>query len=752
MFRTLVACGLMAFACTGFALAQDGLFSGAQADRGGVLFNDECAACHTVRHAANLMVSRGGDTLFPDFHAKLSATMPPFSADKPEPQGYVDILAYLTRELGAREGASDATLHSPAFRAARIPSAASVVASISQAPEQLEWHNWRGPLDGTGYSAADQIDASNVKSLRTAWRWSSSGMGPSPEARNTTTPLMVDGSLYLTAGLTRNVVSLDAKTGEMLWMWRPNEDEARFENAPRKGAGRGVAYWTDGKADRRIFTVTPGFHLAALDAATGRPIARFGSQGQVDLMAGLRGVPKEGLPDIGNSSPPLVVGDIVVVGPAHEIGLRPKSNGNVKGDVRAYDARTGRLVWTFRTIPAKGDPGYETWTAGAAEYSGNAGVWAPMSADPTTGLIYLPVEASTNDVYGGARQGQNLYSSSLVALEAKTGKVRWSRQLVHHDIWDWDVPAIPILADVPRDGRTIPAVLQITKQGFVFAFNRHTGEPLWPIEERAVPQSDTPGEATSPTQPFPTLPIPFDRQGVTVDDLIDFTDDLRAEALEAVKPYRLGGFMAPPSLSPAPDSTRGTMSLPHFLGGGNWEGGAFDPESGILYVGSMTSLNILSLAPAPAGSDVPYVYGGGRPPQVRGLSLIKPPYGRITAIDMKTGHHAWIIANADTPDAVRDNPALAGVVLPRTGVVSRAGLLATKTLLFAGEGLTGSPVFRAHDKATGAILAELALPGTQTGLPMTYVLDGKQYVVLSTAGGDGRAAEIVALALPNQLQ
>ncbi len=747
MLRTLVAVAV-AFVCAGGARAQDGVFSAAQADRGQRLFNDQCASCHSVQAAAELVGARGGGMLFPEFHARLSATMPPFSADKPEPQGYVDILGYLARVRGAEPGNSEVTLQSPAFRAARVPGTAGIVAKVAQPAGQLEWRNWRGPPEGTGYSPADQIHAGNVATLKTAWRWSSSGMGPSPEARSTTTPLMVDGVLYLTAGLTRNVVALDAKTGEMLWLWRPEESAARFENAPRKGAGRGVAYWSKGN-DRRIFTVTPGFYLAALDAATGRAVAGFGKAGRVDLMDGLRGAPSNGLADIGNSSPPLVIGDVVVVGPAHEVGLRPKSSGNVKGDVRGYDARTGRPVWTFRTIPAKGDPGYDSWSAGTAERSGNAGVWAPMSADPERGLIYLPVEAATSDVYGGARQGQNLYSSSLVALEGKTGEVRWSRQLVHHDIWDWDVPALPILADLPRAGGAIPAVLQITKQGFVFAFNRVTGDPVWPIEERPVPQSDTPGEATSPTQPFPTLPVPFDRQGMTVDDLIDFTPALRAEALEAVKPYRLGGFMAPPSLSPAPDGTRGTLSLPHYLGGGNWEGGAFDPETGLLYVGSMTSPNILSLAPAPAGSDVRYFYGGGRPPQVQGLSIIKPPYGRITAIDTMTGQHAWMIANADTPEAVRNNPALAGITLPRTGVVSRAGLLATKTLLFAGEGLTGSPVFRAHDKASGAILAEIALPGTQTGLPMTYVVDGKQYVVLSTAGGDGRAAEIVALALPD---
>ncbi len=763
-FARLVAHGALAFACRmvigglvaglagaqiSLAHAQDGVFSRAQAERGERVFADECSSCHTVRQAADLMATRGGGASFPDFHARVSATMPPFRADRPEPQAFVDILGYLSLALGSRPGSADATLQSLAFRNARVPTTTGLAVAAATGPADLGWGHWRGPIEGTAYSPADQIRPDNVKSLRIAWRWSSSGMGPTPEARNSSTPLMVDGVLYTTAGLTRNVVAIDAVTGETLWMWRAGESLARFENAPRKGSGRGVAYWTDGKRARRIFTVTPGFQLVALDALTGRPVATFGKDGRVDLMQGLRGAPRDGLADVGNSSPPLVIGDVVVVGPAHEVGLRPKSRANVKGDVRAYDARTGKLLWTFRTIPAKGDPGYETWAPGAAEYSGNAGVWAPMSADPGTGLIYLPVEAATSDVFGGERPGANLYSSSLVALDSRTGKVRWARQLVHHDIWDWDVPAIPILADIPARGQYVAAVLQITKQGFVFAFNRLTGAPLWPIEERPAPQSDVPGEATSPTQPAPTLPLPFDRQGVSVDDLIDFTPALRAEAIEAVRPFRLGAFMAPPSLQTAPDGTKGTLSLPSVLGGGNWEGGAYDPETGLLYVGSMTNPSILSLAPSPAGSDIRYSFGGGRVPAVQGLPLVKPPYGRITAIDMKTGQHAWMMANADTPANIRDNPALKDLAIPRTGVASRAGLLVTRTLLFAGEGASGSPVFRAHDKASGAILAEIALPGAQTGLPMTYVVRGKQYVVVATAGGGGRAADLVALALPD---
>lgn len=731
------------------AFAQDKIFSSVQAARGERLFVDECSSCHTPAQAAELMRSRAGGTPLAEFHTRLSATMPPFSADRPEPQAYVDILGYLAQMLGSSLGPTDATLAGEAFRSARVPSTGTAPAVSIAGTKHAEWRNWRGDLSGLAYSPADQINASNVKSLRTAWQWSSRGMGATPEAKSIATPLMVGETLYVTAGLTRNVVAIDGRTGETLWMWRAAEDKARYENAPRKGSGRGVAYWTDGKRDRRIFTVTPGFQLVALDAATGHPIGSFGKDGRVDLMQGLRGAPKGELPDIGNSSPPLVIGNVVVVGPAHEVGMRPRSRTNVKGDVRAFDARTGRLLWTFHTIPAKGEPGYETWSAGSAEEAGNAGVWAPMSGDPATGLIFLPIEAATGDVYGGARPGANLFSSSLVALDSRTGKLRWSNQLVHHDIWDWDVPAIPILADIPGASGAVKAVLQITKQGFVFAFDRETGKPIWPIIETPVPQSDAPGEHTFATQPMPARPAAFDRQGVTTDDLIDFTPALRAEAVEAVKPFRLGAFMAPPSLVGAPDGTRGTLSLPSVLGGGNWEGGAYDPESGTLFVGSMTNVGLLTLSPAPAEAGTRYHFGGGRPPTVQGLPLVKPPYGRITAIDMRTGDHSWMIANADTPQSISAHPALAGLKLERTGIATRAGLLATKTLLFAGEGVSGSPVLRAHDKQTGEIIAEIALPDTQTGLPMTYMIDGKQYVVMTTAGGDGKAAEIVALSLPD---
>jgi quinoprotein glucose dehydrogenase len=729
----------------GEATAQE--FSRGQIARGRELFSAHCATCHSERQAANLMADRGAGQTLGEYHARLSQIMPPLSTVKPSPQGYLDIIAFLSSQIQNSPGQSEALVADTDWRGAPVPRTAVAAIAIPPQVKAIEWTAYRGDTRGLGYSSADLINKSNVANLRVVWRWSGANFGPQPEVRNITTPLMVDGVLYATAGNARNVVAIDAATGETLWMWRPQEDPARLENAPRKGAGRGVSYWSDGKA-KRIFTVTPGFHLWALDAKTGRPVSTFGTGGVIDLMKGLRGAPKHGIPDIGSQSPPLVLGNVVVVGPAHAISFRPKTGANVKGDVRGFDARTGKLLWTFHTIPQAGEPGYETWAKGTAEKTGNGGVWAPISADPETGAIFLPVEAGTSDLYGGARPGANAHTSSLVSLDARTGKIRWERQLVHHDIWDFDVPATPILADIPMPGGVRKAVLQITKQAFVFAFDRNTGEPLWPIEERPVPKSDVPGEQAWPTQPYPTLPKPFDRQGITTDDLLDLTPALRAAAIEAVKPWRLPELYTPPSLANAPDGTRGMLRLPHSLGGGNWEGGAYDPETGMLYVGSMTQVQAISLSPQPAGSDVAYGSGGGGAPNVRGLPVIKPPWGRITAIDMKTGQQAWMIANADTPKNVMENPALQGVTIPRTGIASRAGLLATRTLLFAGEGDGGSPVFRAHDKATGEILATIALPGSQTGLPMTYVWGGRQYVVMAVS--DGRsAAEIVALALPD---
>jgi quinoprotein glucose dehydrogenase len=628
--------------------------------------------------------------------------------------------------------------------AASEPGAGPAPAAAAVGP-MVEWPFYRANLASQRYSSLAQIDASNAGQLKIAWRFNTGNYGPRPEARNETTPLMIGGVLYTQAGMTRNVVAIDAKSGELLWVWRPNDGAERFAKAPRKTSGRGVAYWTDGAGNERLFTVTPGFFLAALDPDTGRPVPGFGENGIVDLMVGVRGEVND-KSSIGNSSPAIVVGDVVIVGPAHEVGMRPPSKANLKGDVRGFDVRTGKLLWTFHTIPARGESGYETWLDGSADIVGNAGVWAPMTADAELGYVYLPTEAPLADTWGGERPGANLYSSSLVCLDAKTGERVWHYQLVHHDIWDWDNPTAPILMDLVVDGRPIKAVAQLTKQAFVYTFDRVTGEPVWPIEERPVPASDVPGEWTSPTQPFPTKPPAFDRQGVSVDDLIDFTPALRAEAVEGVKKFRLGPIFTPPSLANAADGTSGTLMLPHATGGANWEGGVLDPETNVLYVGSFTNPFIAVLEPPPTPSDIRYVNGGGAElPWLQGLPLIKPPWGRITAIDMNKGEHLWQIANGPTPKEIAEHPALEGLDLPPTGRSTRPVTLVTKTLLFTAEGWGGAAKLRAHDKATGAVVAEVDLPGAVGGLPMTYMIDGKQYIVVSVGGANG--AELVALTL-----
>jgi quinoprotein glucose dehydrogenase len=619
----------------------------------------------------------------------------------------------------------------------------SAFATGAQEGALVEWPVYGGSLAAQHYSPLAQIDARNAKDLKVAWRWYGGNFGPTPELKSETTPLMIGGVLYATAGATRNVVAIDAASGETLWIYKPNDGE-RFRTAPRRTSGRGVAYWSGGADDRRVLTVTPGFYLIALDAETGLPVREFGEAGIVDLRRGLRG-PLDNI-EAGSSSPPLVVGDVVVVGPAGGVGARPNAKTQVKLDVRGFDVRTGELLWTFHTIPEEGEFGYDTWlTPGSAEYTGNAGAWGPLAADPELGLVYLPVEGATSDMYGGERHGDNLFACSLVALDVRTGERVWHRQLVHHDIWDYDNPTAPILLDVTVGGRPVKAVVQLTKQAFAYAFDRATGEPLWPIEERPVPPSDVPFEWTAPTQPFPTKPAAYDRQGVSADDLVDFTPAIKAAALEAVRDLRMGPMYTPPSLIEAPDGTRGTLVLPHYGGGANWEGGAADPETGMLYVASQTSLTVFAVNAAGDRSDIRYLFVNGEAPRPFGLPLVKPPYGRITAIDMNTGEHRWMAVNGDTPEDIKSNPALAGVALPPTGKASRAVLLVTKTLLFAGEGYGGAPILRAYDKATGAVVAELPLPGAASSKPMTYMVGGKQYVVLAV--GRDTPAELVAFAL-----
>jgi quinoprotein glucose dehydrogenase len=422
---------------------------------------------------------------------------------------------------------------------------------------------------------------------------------------------------------------------------------------------------------------------------------------------------------------------------------------NVPGRVLAFDAKTGALKWRFNTIPAKGEFGSDTWLDGSAEYTGNTGVWAPMTVDAKTGYLYLPVEGATGDYYGGHRPGNDLFASTLVCLDMRTGKRIWHYQIVHHDIWDRDNPTAPILADVTVDGKKVPAVFQITKQAYVYAFDRSNGKPIWPIEEKPVPQTDVPGERTSPTQPIPTKPAPFDLQGITINDLIDFTPALRAAAVEAVKPFRLGQLYSPPSLGTSPDGTRGTLSVPGSVGGGNWEHGSFDPETGILYVGSFTNPLNFALERDSVRSDMRYVGGGGAPiPSISGLPLLKPPYNRITAIDMNKGEHVWQVPGGDTPDAIKNNPALQGLEIPPTGARTRPAVMATRTLLFATEGWGSRPVLHVLDKKTGARVADVALPGSVGGTPMTYMVGGRQFIAL-WVGQQGRLpAQLVTLALP----
>ncbi len=624
---------------------------------------------------------------------------------------------------------------------------------------RTEWLHNRGDLASTSYSPLDQINRATIDKLRIAWRWKSENFGPTPEFYFRATPLMADGILYTSAGLRRNVVAIDAATGETLWMYRLDEGE-RGASAPRRSSGRGVAYWRSTEAGEasRVVTITPGFQLVALDAATGRPLASFGEHGIVDLKQGLPRVTDLVKSSVGSSSPPLIVGDIIVVGVAFSAGGAPPSREAIPGWIRGYDARTGALRWTFHTIAQAGELGNDSWLDGGWKYTGNTGVWTPFSADLARGYVYLPVEAATGDFYGGHRPGNNLFSDSLVCLDAHTGKRIWHFQIVHHDIWDYDLPAPPVLADITVGGKKIPAVVQVTKMGLAFVFNRVTGKPVWPIEERRVPQTDVPGERTSPTQPFPTKPAPFEPQGLDRAELIDFTPEMKRQALEIVSRYRYGPMYLPPSVV-VTGGNLGSLLRPSLSGGANWQGAAVDPQTGILYVSSISAVGPIGLRQDPKISDMRYIgaYGEGFPQGSLGgpfgLPLIKPPWGRITAIDLNSGEHVWMVPNSDTPEWARNNAALAGIELPRTGSFDQVGLLVTKTLLIAGEGSGlwraggGGNKLRAYDKASGAILHEITLPANQSGVPMTYEVEGRQYIVVAV-GAKGTPGELVALSLP----
>ena len=647
----------------------------------------------------------------------------------------------------------------------------------------VDWPTYGGNLASQRYSPADQITKDNFNRLEIAWRLKTDFLGPRPDTLYSATPLLVDRVLYTTAGMRRAAVALNAATGEMLWMHAEDEG-VRGQNAPRTGAGRGLAYWASANgADRRVIYVTPGYRMLALDARTGVPIPTFGRNGAVDLKLENDQEVDLDTAELGLNATPLVVGDVIVVGAAHRPGAAPRTMRNAKGYVRGYDVRTGKRLWIFHTIPRSGEFGYDTWQEGSAEYNGNTGVWAQMSADPELGLVYVPVEMPTGDYYGGNRPGNALFGDSLVALDYKTGRRRWHYQTVHHDVWDYDLPCAPILFDMTVNGRTIKALAQPTKQAFLFVLNRETGEPIWPIEERPVPQSTVPKERTSPTQPFPTRPAPFDMQGVTENDLLDLTPALKAEALDVTKRYRMGPLFTPPILSTL-EGPLAVLQVPADVGGANWPGGSFDPESNLLFIHSHTAVFLNGLVPAnPAQSDMGFVSGqaraggagaaaaaGGRAAgpgagrgagpgrggaTVQGLPLVKPPYDRITAYDMNTGDMVWQKAHSSTPDDIKNHPALKGLNLPRTGQPGRTfiGVLTTKNLLIAGEGGVHTneggrrvALLRAYDKRTGADVGEVEMPARQTGSPMTYQIDGKQYIMLAVSSADG--AELLAYALP----
>jgi quinoprotein glucose dehydrogenase len=636
----------------------------------------------------------------------------------------------------------------PVVLLAPVMLAAAVAAQ--QGATSGEWRRTGGDAGGTRYSPLEQITAQNAKDLRIAWIWRGENFGSGPEVKNETTPIMVNGVLYFTAGDRRAVVAADAASGETLWVWRFDEG-ARAQNV-RKNS-RGVAYWSDGRRSR-ILLSTPGYQLVSLDARNGQPDPDFGENGIVDMT---RVLEKDANfnPAIGhlmNTSPPLIVGNVAIVPTSLENGRVPKSMKFPRGDIMAFDVRTGRKLWAFHTIPRRGEFGADTWGNNSNEFTGNTGAWTPFTVDEELGYVYIPVEAATGDQYGGPRPGDNLFSSSLVCLDVKTGKRVWHYQLIHHDIWDYDPPTAPILADITVDGRRIKAVVQLTKTAFAYVFDRTSGKPVWPIEERPVPQSDAPGEKTSPTQPFPTKPAAFDRQGFTADDVIDFTPRVKEMALKAIEGYRLGPMFTPASLVDPAKGTKGTLTLPG-SGGANWEGGAFDPETGLLYVASATRTDtaVYGLTrPKPGETDIEIIGTGSVAPTIEGLPIVKPPWGRITAIDLNRGEIAWQIPNGDTPPSVKNHPLLKGVTIPKTGSPSRAGMVVTKTLLFAGEGYEGQPKFRAYDKKTGAIVWEADIPQSQTGLPMTYMHRGKQYVVFAIRGEQATrtAASLVAFALP----
>lgn len=629
---------------------------------------------------------------------------------------------------------------------------AAVVSSQTPAPLQ-EWPAYAADAAATHYSPLSDLNTTNVRQLAPVWEWKPGDVplqafGTRP-GNFQNTPLMIGNVLYVSTPYNR-VAALDAETGREIWTFDPKAYE---DGQPPNGTGfvhRGVAAWRDG-ASLRIF-INSRYRLFALDGVTGEPITSFGTNGAVDLSKGLRW--EIDRRHYTNTSPPLVFRDLVIVG--NGVGDRLTYAKDPPGDVRAFDVKTGKLVWSFKTMPSAGEPGYDTWGNGSAEFTGHTNVWAPMSLDETRGLLYLPVSTPSNDFFGGRRPGTNLYSESLVCLDAVTGLRKWHFQISHHGLWDYDPPAAPNLVTVTSGGRRLDAVVQLTKQGWAFVFDRVTGEPVWPIEERLVPPSDVEGERAWPTQPFPTRPAAISPQGVTLDDAFDLTPELQAMARAELAKFKLGPLYTPPSV-------RGTVMRPGVIGGANWGGGAYDPEMSLLIVKTSQQASIVKVRPPdrtaanPRASEVDADLIGDlstpatfRPPaapgsaeRVEALPLLKPPYGELAAINLATGAVVWRVPFGDSP-AIRQHPALAGVPLPpRLGAPGAPGVIVTKGGLVIGGG--GDSALYVFDRGTGKEIAAFPLPRRVTGTPMTYrSRAGRQFVVVAT--GSGADTSLVAFA------